>query len=168
MSHTHRMPRVFVLEVEDIDATDWTAEIAVAADTKDEVYRKIQDAGLHKKQIHNRGLPVRTESLADWDVLSQNPTAMLRRRTDYAEWTERETGRMGCRSTDGSAARHSAHVLSVVSRAITRGGQRSMTVSRRRVVSSSASPIRASVEIPSKLVMRVRFPSPAPPPEGPS
>jgi hypothetical protein len=40
---------------------------------------------------HSRGLLVRTESLADWDVLSQNPTAMLRRRTDYAAWTEWET-----------------------------------------------------------------------------
>ena len=39
------MPRVFAFEVEDIGTTDWTVEIAVAADTKDEVYRKIRNVG---------------------------------------------------------------------------------------------------------------------------
>jgi hypothetical protein len=84
------MAKVFVYEVEDIDAASWTVEVAVAARTRQEAYRRIRDAGLHKKQIHNDGVPTRTEPLADWDVLSRKPGTILRRRFDDSGWSDWE------------------------------------------------------------------------------
>ncbi|HEY3001887.1 MAG TPA: hypothetical protein VGJ44_06020, partial [Kribbellaceae bacterium] len=64
------MTEVFIFEVEDIDAETWTAEVAVAAQTRQEAYKRLRDAGLHKKQFRSAGRPVRTESLAAWELLA--------------------------------------------------------------------------------------------------
>ncbi len=50
------MDELFVLEVEDIDAGSWLAEVAVVAESRQAALKKIRNAGLRKKQIH-RGRP---------------------------------------------------------------------------------------------------------------
>lgn len=81
------MTEVFIFEVEDIDADAWTAEVALAAATRQDAYRRLRDAGLHKKQIENEGRPVRTEPLAAWAVLAASPSPFMRRRDDDGGWT---------------------------------------------------------------------------------
>jgi hypothetical protein len=78
---------VFIFAVEDIDADSWSAEVAAVAGNRQEAYRRLRDAGLHKKQIRNMGRPVRTEPLATWDMLSTENAAILRRRLDDTGWT---------------------------------------------------------------------------------
>jgi hypothetical protein len=69
------MADVFVFEVEDADSEGRQA-----------AYRRLRDLGLHKKQIQNEGRPVRTESVADWEILSEKPDAVLRRQGDHDGW----------------------------------------------------------------------------------
>jgi hypothetical protein len=55
-----------VFEVEDIDADAWLAEVAVVAESRQAAFWKIRDAGLHKKQIHGDGRPVRTHHVLEF------------------------------------------------------------------------------------------------------
>ena len=64
--HAEQMDEVFVFEVEDIDADAWLAEVAVVAESRQAAFWKIRDAGLHKKQIHGDGRPVRTHHVLEF------------------------------------------------------------------------------------------------------
>jgi hypothetical protein len=80
------MVDVFVFAVEDIESDWWESEVAVAAEGRQAAYRRLRDAGLHKKQIRNEGRPVRIEPLEAWDLLVENQTAVLRRQGDHDGW----------------------------------------------------------------------------------
>lgn len=45
---TQKMSAVSIFEVEDIDSASWTAEVAVVVQTRQEAYKRLRDAGLHK------------------------------------------------------------------------------------------------------------------------
>jgi len=78
---------VFVFEVEDIDAYSWMAEVAVVAESRQAALRKIRDAGLHKKQIHGDGRPVRTHNTVEFGNAVDDRATILRRRLDESGWT---------------------------------------------------------------------------------
>jgi hypothetical protein len=79
---------VFVFEVEDIDASSWVAEVAVLAPDRQTAVKRLRLAGLHKKQIHNAGRPVRRQPLTDFASIFDNPDRMARRRLDDGGWTD--------------------------------------------------------------------------------
>lgn len=80
------MADVFIFEVEDIDSDWWMSEVAVLAESRQDAYRHLRDAGLHKKQIQNDGRPVRTEPVSAWDMLAKNQAAVMRRQGDHHGW----------------------------------------------------------------------------------
>ena len=81
------MDLVYVFIVEDADADGWSAEVAVAAANPADASRRIRTAGLHKKQIHNDGRPVRVQDLNELPELADSSSGILRRRLDDGGWT---------------------------------------------------------------------------------
>jgi hypothetical protein len=82
------MTQVFVFHIDDASALSWLAEAAVAAGSATDAARVLKSAGLHKKQVHNDGRPVRVESVADFPYFADGGKEILRRRDDETEWTD--------------------------------------------------------------------------------
>jgi hypothetical protein len=79
------MDLVYVFRVEDADADGWSAEVAVAAANPADASRRIRTAGLHKKQIHHDGRPVRVLNPDDLPELADSSSGILRRRLEADE-----------------------------------------------------------------------------------
>jgi hypothetical protein len=86
------MTQVFVFQIEDAEALSWIAEVAIAADSATSAAKSLKDAGLHKKQIHNEGRPVRVESVADFPYFAAGGSDILRRRNEETFWTDWQPG----------------------------------------------------------------------------
>lgn len=85
--HAGAVTSVFVFVVSDIDAFNWRAELAIAAETRGQAYRVLRDRGLRKKQFDNEGSPVREHNLADVSDWLPDPTCIYRRRDDPDGWS---------------------------------------------------------------------------------
>lgn len=81
------MDSVYVVEVEDVDADSWSAEVAVIAFTPAEANKRIRASGLHKKQIRNDGQPVRIVSPSELPAIETSSSGIVRRRSNDDGWT---------------------------------------------------------------------------------
>jgi hypothetical protein len=85
--HPDGVTSVFVFCVSDIDADNWRAEVAVAADTRTEAYRILRGRGVHRKQFDNESRPIRVLAWADVGGWLMDPTRVYRRRDNAVGWT---------------------------------------------------------------------------------
>src|SRR5665648_1199172 len=81
------MKSVYVFDVEDADADNWSAEAAVVATKPAEASRRIRAAGLHERQIRNDARPVRVVSVSEVPEIESSSSGILRRRLDDSGWT---------------------------------------------------------------------------------
>ena len=80
------MDSVYVFDVEDADADNWSAEVAVVAGSPAEANQRIRATGLHKKQIRNGGRPVRIVSVAELVPIACSVSGIVRRRDNIGGW----------------------------------------------------------------------------------